>query len=247
MYALRGDVLFVNLYAAGTAEIKMADGRAIEMTQETRYPWDGNVRLIVHPQRAGNLTINVRVPGWARDEVVPSDLYRYVGEIPEKVTITVNRHAVPLKVDKGYVSLTRNWRSGDVIELNLPMPVRRVIANKNVEADRVRVAVQRGPIVYCAEWPDNPAGKVLELALHDNTPLHTEFRPDLLNGLTVVKGTGLYVPQGGAENGTEKPVEFTLIPYYAWAHRGKGQMTVWMQRGNPGPKTQPPKGSIGAV
>ena len=244
MYAHKQDVLFVNLYAAGTAEVKMTGGRTVKMTQETRYPWDGDVHMTVHPDRAGKFTINVRVPGWARGEVVPSDLYSYVDEAPENATLKVNRRAVPLHIEKGYVSLTRNWRSGDVIELHLPMPVRRVITNKSVEADRDRVAVQRGPIVYCAEWPDNPSGKVLELALHDHTPLNAEFKSDLLNGVTVVKGTGLYIPEGGAENGTEKSVEFTLIPYYAWAHRGKGQMTVWMQRGNPGPKTQPPKASV---
>ncbi|MBV9181888.1 MAG: glycoside hydrolase family 127 protein, partial [Acidobacteria bacterium] len=236
MYARKDDAVFVNLYAASTAEIKMADGKALKISQQTRYPWDGAIRLTVHPEKPAQFTMSVRVPGWARGEVVPSDLYRFIDGSSDPVTLKVNRRSVPLKVEKGYVSLRRNWRPGDVIDLHLPMPVRRVMATENVEADRERVAIQRGPIVYCAEWPDNPQGKVLELALHDNTPLTSEFKSDLLNGITIVNGTGLYIPQGGAENGTEKPVEFTLIPYYAWAHRGKGQMTVWMQRGNPVPK-----------
>jgi uncharacterized protein len=238
MYAHKDDSLYVNLFAASTAEIKMAAGRTVKITQETRYPWDGTVRMIVRPERAGNFTINVRVPGWARGEAVPSALYRFVDEIPESPTLRVNHRSVPIQTEKGYVSLTRNWRSGDVIELHLPMPVRRVVATQEVEADRDRIAIQRGPIVYCAEWPDNPDGKVVALALPDNAVLATEFRPDLLHGVMVIKGKALYVPEGGAANAAEKSVDFTAIPYYAWAHRGQGQMIVWMQKGNPRPKRQ---------
>jgi DUF1680 family protein len=117
--------------------------------------------------------------------------------------------------------LRRKWRPGDKIELDLPMEPRRVLASADLAADRDLVAIERGPIVYCVEWPDNPQVKVLELALPDNAPLTTEFKPDLLNGVTVVKGRGL--------RGTQA-VEFTAIPYYAWAHRGKGEMAVWLQK-----------------
>jgi DUF1680 family protein len=234
MYAHKDDNIFVNLYAAGTAEIKMADGRTLKITQETRYPWDGSVKIVVHPDRPGKFALNVRVPGWARGEVAPSNLYRFVDDVSETSTLKVNHRSVPVKPEKGYVTLARNWRQGDVIDLHLPMPVRRVIANESVEDDRDRVAVQRGPIVYCAEWPDNSQGKVLDLALHDDTPLSSEFKPDLLNGITIVKGTGSYVSEGSAGNKTEKQAQFTLIPYFAWANRGKGQMTVWIQRAKRG-------------
>jgi uncharacterized protein len=169
---------------------------------------------------------------------VPSALYRFVDEVSESPTLRVNDRSVPISTEKGYMSLTRNWHSGDVIELHLPMPIRRVIATPEVEADRDRIAIQRGPIVYCAEWPDNPDGKVVELALPDNAALAAEFRPDLLHGVTVIKGKALYMEEGGAANATEKSVDFTAIPYYAWAHRGEGQMIVWMQKGNPRPKRQ---------
>jgi uncharacterized protein len=238
MYAHKGDALYVNLFAASTAEIKMAGDRTVKIMQQTRYPWDGSVRMVVRPEKAGRFTINVRVPGWARGEAVPSALYRFVDEAAESPTLRVNRRSVPIKSEKGYVSLTRNWHSGDVIELHLPMPVRRVVATHEVEADRDRIAIQRGPIVYCAEWPDNPGGKVVELALPDNAALTAEFRPGLLHGVMVIKGKGLYIPEGGAANATEKSVDFTAIPYYAWAHRGQGQMIVWMQKGNPRPKRQ---------
>jgi uncharacterized protein len=239
MYAHKGDTLYVNLFAASTADIKMAGGRSVKLKQETRYPWDGDVRVSVDPEKAGRFTINVRVPGWARGEAVPSALYRFADNSSEQAILKVNSRSVPMKLDKGYVSLSRNWRAGDVIDLHLPMPVRRVTATREVEADRDRIAIQRGPIVYCAEWPDNKDVKIVGLALTKDAHLKAEFRQDLLNGVTVVTGKGIYIPEGGAENATEKPVEFTAIPYYAWAHRGQGQMIVWMQDGNPRPKRQP--------
>lgn len=213
MYAQRNDVLFVNLYAASVAKLKMADGQSLRISQETRYPWEGEVRLIVHPERTANFTVKVRIPGWARGEVVPSDLYRFADDVSEEASLKVNGRTTPCKVEKGYVSLTRKWHPGDRIDLHLPMPVRRVLANQNVQDDHQRIAVQRGPIVYCAEWPDNPGQKVLELALQDNARLDAEFNAGLLNGITLIKGPGI-----------------TLIPYYAWAHRGKGEMAVWLNR-----------------
>ena len=232
IYAHRGDTLYVNLFAAGTAKIKMAGGRSVKMIQETRYPWDGDVRMTVRPDQTGRFTIAVRVPGWARGEAVPSGLYRFADDSLQAVTLKVNRRLEPIKLEKGYAVLTRDWHSGDVIELHLPMPVRRVVATQEVEADRERVAIQRGPIVYCAEWPDNPKGKVLELELPGDGALSAEFKPDILNGITVVKGKGFYPEEGGAANASGRMAEFTAIPYYAWAHRGEGQMIVWMRKGH---------------
>jgi DUF1680 family protein len=221
MYAHRGDVLYVNLFAASSAHIDLAPTLAVKMIQETRYPWDGAVRVTVEPAKASAFTINVRVPGWARGEVLPSGLYRFAETSSQPVTLKVNGRAVPVRLEKGYVSLRRKWRAGDTIELDLPMPPRRVLASTDVAADRELIAIQRGPIVYCAEWPDNSPGEVLELALPDDAALTAEFRPDLLHGVTVVKGRGL--------RGSEA-VEFTGIPYYAWAHRGKGEMAVWLKK-----------------
>ena len=144
VYAQQGATLYVNLFVNSNGEIKMDNGRTVKMVQETRYPWDGAVKMTVNPDKRGQFTINVRIPGWARDEAVPSDLYRFQDKVSEQVTIKVNGKAEPLKIEKGYVSLNRDWKSGDVIELALPMPVRRIVANDQVEADRGRVALQRG-------------------------------------------------------------------------------------------------------
>jgi DUF1680 family protein len=238
IYAQKGDVLYVNLFASGTADVELAGGK-VKVAQETRYPWAGAVKMTIAPARARQFTVNIRIPGWARSEPVPSDLYRFLDTNRESATIAVNGRSIPLTLDKGYVSIARTWRSGDVIELNLPMPARRVVAHPNVDADRARVALQRGPIVYAAEWPDNPDGKVRNIVLPDSHPLTAEFRPDLLNGVMVLKGRafGLSRDEHDAVKKTEQP--FMAIPYATWANRGRGQMAVWLARADSAARPTP--------
>jgi DUF1680 family protein len=213
VYAQKGDALYINLYVGSTAEIKMDNGRTVKLTQDTRYPWDGAVKMTVNPDRNSNLTVNVRIPGWAHNEAVPSDLYRFLDKVDQPVALKVNGKQLPIKVDRGYVSLNRNWKRGDVIELTLPMPIRRVVANDAVTADRGRVALQRGPIVYCAEWPDNPGGFVRNLMLADNAKLTAEFKSDLLKGVTVIKSKLQPLPMT-RRNVVKTEQGFTAIPYY---------------------------------
>ena len=193
LYAHQGDTIYVNLFAANKAEIKLDNGHTVKITEETRYPWDGRVELTLHPDARAKFTVNVRVPGWARDEAVSSDLYRFIDHSGEQASLSVNGKKVPLKLEKGYAPLTRKWKDGDEIELNLPMPVRRIVANDSVRADRGRVALQRGPIVYCLESPDNSDGHVRSLMLPDNAPLAASFEPALLNGVEVVRGSGFQI------------------------------------------------------
>jgi uncharacterized protein len=230
VYAKSGSTIYVNLFAEGTAEVRLDSGRSIALRQETRYPWDGHVAITVTPDRDAEFTIDVRIPGWARNQPVPSDLYRFLDTSAEPAVLKVNGAPVPLALDKGYVALRRTWRPGDVISLTLPMPVRRVVANDRVDADRNRVALQRGPIVYAAEWPDNQNKRVRNLMLPDSQALSAEFRPTLLNGVTVITGAAysLAVNATGAITRTEQP--FTAIPYFAWANRGRGEMLVWIPR-----------------
>ena len=156
LYATRGDSVYVNLFAKGTANIDLPGG-AITIDQDTRYPWDGAVTMTIRPKQARRFAINVRIPGWARNEPVPSKLYVYTDEINvPAATLRVNGSPVPTVIDKGFVTIDRTWTAGDVLTLDLPMPVRRVESDPQVMANRNRVALQRGPIVYAAEWPDNP-------------------------------------------------------------------------------------------
>jgi DUF1680 family protein len=231
VYAQQGQTLYVNLFAGSTAAIKMDDSRTVTMTQATRYPWDGAIRLTVEPDKAGPFTVKVRIPGWARGEAVPSDLYRFLETAKEPVTLKVNDQDVPVEVTKGYVTLERSWKPGDVIDLNLPMPVRRVLANHQVADDDGKVALQRGPLVYCVEWPDVKDGHVVNLLLSDDAPLSTEFRADLLGGVQVVRGQAMslrYVD--GRRSVLKERAALTAIPYYVWANRGRGEMAVWLAR-----------------
>jgi len=229
VYAAKDDALYINLFVRSEAVVE-AGGRKVTVKQETRYPWDGAVKISVEPEQKTNLTVLVRIPGWARGEAVPGDLYRFSDSVKEAPpTLKVNGKAVPIVLDKGFARIQRGWKKGDIIELTLPMPVRRVIANKAVKEDAGKVALTRGPLVYCAEWPDN-GGRVLNLVLADDRPLGVEFRPDFLNGLAVIKGGATAGANGPDARMSLKEQPFLAIPYYAWAHRGPGEMTVWLPR-----------------
>ncbi len=226
-YAATADRVYVNLYAQGTGKMKVA-GTDLFLAQYTRYPWAGDIKIEVKPAKEAAFTLAVRIPGWALNRPVPSDLYAYMEPPAGEPALKVNGEAVELALDKGYALVTRTWRAGDVVELSLPMPVRRVLAHEAVEADIGRVAVERGPLVYCAEWTDND-GRVSNLVLPDGAALAAEARPDLLGGVVVITGEAGAVSEKAGKTVTEtKPV--TLIPYYAWANRGKGEMAVWLAR-----------------
>jgi DUF1680 family protein len=229
LYAKAGNTLYVNLYAAGTADIDL-NGRTLKVVQETRYPWDGVVKMTLTPDRAGAFAVKIRVPGWARSEPVPSILYTFLDKSSETASVKVNGQPVGMQLDKGYVTVDRTWNPGDVVDISLPMPVRRIVAHEAVEADRGRVALQRGPIVFTAEWVDNPNGKVRNIVLADAAALTSRFRQDLLNGVQVIEGrsTGLSLDAAGQVVKQEQP--FVAIPYAMWANRGRGQMAVWLAR-----------------
>jgi DUF1680 family protein len=220
IYAHKGDSLYVNLFVSSEANVEMGDIK-LRVYQETKYPWDGKVKIIVNPERDGIFTVNIRIPGWALEKVVPSDLYRYLKKDDEESTLKVNDEVFDLYINKGFASITRRWSKGDVIELYLPMPVRRVLAHEEVKSNRGKVALIRGPIVYCAEWVDNDL-RVLNLVIPDKTEFTTEYRENLLNGVVVIKGKVL--------NKSGKKGELVSIPYYAWSHRGPGEMAVWLAR-----------------
>jgi len=227
VYALSGNTLYVNLFAGGTADVRIGD-RTVKLVQETRYPWDGRVKISVDPGASAALTIKVRIPGWARGQAVPSDLYRFTDVQKEEANLTVNGKRVHVDLDKGYVTLDRAWKPGDVIELNLPMPVRRVAANSQVASDSGRIAIQRGPIVFAAEAVDSPDHRVRNLVLTDGEKLTAEFRADLLNGVEVVKSRAVSLSFDSAGRVVRKNQDFTAIPYYAWANRGRDEMVVWI-------------------
>ena len=228
-YAYSGDIVYVNLFVGGSATIKM-DNNTVRLRQETRYPWDGEVKITVEPKRSREFAIYVRIPGWAQNQPVPSDLYRYINRSEEKVTLKINDKPLALDIDKGFARIRRKWKKGDVVELSLPMPIRRVLSHENVKDNAGKAALERGPIVYCVEWPDN-GGQVTHIILPDDAELKAKYRKDKLGGVTVISGTalGVQLSKDGKSLIKDKGY-FAAIPYYAWAHRGKGEMAVWLAR-----------------
>ncbi len=216
IYAHDGDDLYVNLFIGGEAKVEM-DNRTVHVAQETNYPWDGNVAITINPGKSGQFDVLVRIPGWTRNQPVPSDLYRYLHESNEKIRLTVNGKPHSLKTDKGYVRISRKWKKGDTITLDMPMPIRRVLSHEKVEDNAGRVAIERGPVVYCAEWVDN-GGKALDLVLPDTAELTHEHHADHFDGVTLIEASW------------KEGNRVKLIPYYAWAHRGRGEMNVWLKR-----------------
>lgn len=220
IYAVRDDSLYVNLFISSRTEIKMKKTK-VTISQQTNYPWDGKVTIKVEPQRSQRFAVNVRIPGWAQGKPVPSDLYHYLKKSPEEVTLKVNSEPIPINMNKGFAVIEKQWSRGDEIEMDLPMPIRRVTANEKVKADINKVALVRGPIVYCAEGIDNDK-KVLDMIIPDEAELQTEYRTNMLGGVTVI--TADMADKDG------KGRKLTAIPYYAWSHRGPGEMAVWMSR-----------------
>ena len=229
IYSKTANEIYLNLYIGSQADIDLGKNR-VRIKQETRYPWDGAVKVTVDPESAGRFAVYVRIPGWTQDQVLPSDLYQFMDPTGENVDLKVNGKAVAMTVEKGFVRLERKWKPGDTIELNLPMPVRKVLPHVNIQDDKGLVALSRGPMVYCAEWPDN-GGSALNLLITDDTTFKSEFRPDLLNGIEAVSGKIMKVIR--AEDGASVRTvnhDLVTIPYYAWANRGMGEMAVWIPR-----------------
>ncbi|MFO8014421.1 MAG: glycoside hydrolase family 127 protein [Phycisphaerae bacterium] len=225
VYAADAEAISVNLYAAGTAEINHPKGK-VTLTQETRYPWDGTVKIRVDPEKPTALTLALRIPAWARGRTRTEGLYRLtpVPTPPPRRPrgIGVNGPFERTSNKDGYCRLSGTWKKGDRVELYLPMPVCRVRAHEKVEADRGRVALQRGPVVYCFEGVDN--AHLAHTYLPPDAEIGTQYRPDLLGGVTVLAAEG----KVRRDEGEDTDVTLTAVPYYAWDHREPGPMRVWI-------------------
>lgn len=226
VYAVKDKDVYVNLFLSNTSDLKI-NGKAVSLEQTTEYPWNGDVAIHIKKNNAGDFNLKVRIPGWVRDQVVPSNLYTYSDGKQLKYSITVNGQEVKSELEHGYFNINRKWKKGDLVKIHFDMEARTVKANNKVEADRGRVAVERGPIVYCAEWPDHDFD-ILSIFMNRTPKFETINKPNLLCGINELKTDAQIL--GYDDNGrlTSKDVKVTLIPYYAWAHRGAGAMTVWL-------------------
>ena len=229
VYAHRGNSLYVNLFVESSGTVRMGEN-TVKISQKTAYPWEGRIKIKVEPERSDKFFVCVRIPGWARNQPMPSELYRYLDKGDEKVGLKVNGAAVRADIEKGFARISRRWKKDDEIELNLPMQIQRVVSNEKVAANAGRVALERGPIVYCAEGVDN-GEQVFNIVLLDDVDLNAEYREDMLGGVVVIvgKARGLYSSADGKSVETREQ-DFVAIPYYAWSHRGVGEMMVWLLR-----------------
>ena len=225
-YATRGDAAYVNLFMASDARLKLAGGE-VRLSQSTQYPWEGLSRVKVTPGKDGQrFALNVRIPGWCVGRPVPSDLYaQVVPGTSADFSVTVNGADVDTTMEKGYCVIDRAWKAGDEVAVRMNMPVRRIRAHANVAADRGRLAVERGPVLYCAEGVDN-GGRVLNKAI----------APDAVLAPTTVDVLGTAFPaldvpatavRRGIKSYGEKPCTLRLVPYFAWCHRGRGEMQTF--------------------
>lgn len=211
VYAQKDEAIFVNLYVSGKGKLDLK-GDPLSITQETNYPWDGKIKLIINPEQNAAFTLALRIPLWAQGQPLASDLYTYLNSASEPIIVKVNGEGISYKLEKGYALITRNWQACDTVELELPMSIRRVISHQAVNANVGKVALEYGPLVYCAEAIDNN-GEARSLKLSQKEHLSIQFDEDFLGGINLIKGEKL-----------------KLIPYYAWAHRGESEMAVWLER-----------------
>jgi DUF1680 family protein len=221
LYGTSTDTLYVHHYV-GSQWSCTVGGQTVLADMVTSYPWDGDIALTVRPPAAATFAVALRLPGWCR--------------APE-LSVNGRRQALEPLVQRGYAVLHRTWQPGDRIELRLPMPIERLYAHPKVRQDAGRVALQRGPLLYCLEQVDN-GPDLNALVLPRQARLEAAFRPGLLGGVTVITGearrdqTGDW---GEALYRTQPPasaaVPFTAIPYYAWANRGPGELLVWLRDG----------------
>jgi len=228
IYAQTSRDIYVNLYASNEAEISLGK-KKVHIIQKTDYPWDGRVEISTEPEKPGVFTLRLRIPGWVRNEAIPGGLYKFISTSTENFSISVNGKDAKYSIQKGYVVIKRKWKKGDRILIDFPMPVRMVRADERVKDDAGRVALQRGPFIYCAEWPDNNNGNVRNLILDTTAGFSTLFRTDLLEGVQVITASGrqaVRLPDGEIKMMDTEQV--TLIPYAYWNNRGPGEMIVWL-------------------
>ena len=226
VYAVKDNDLFVNLYTANTSTVNIG-GKSVTLEEQTKYPWDGDISIKIAKTKAKQFRMMVRIPGWVRGDVVPSDLYAYADGKQLGYKVSVNGEEVNGELENGYLAIDRKWKKGDEVRIHFDMSPRLVKANRKVVADRGRLAVERGPLVYCAEWPDNKFN-FFHFVMNKNPQFVLANQPALIGGIKQLKldGRVLSFDSSGKLQATDAIL--TMIPYYAWAHRGQGNMQVWI-------------------
>lgn len=226
VYATDEHSIYTNLFIGSTSEVDF-NGKKVQLQQTTDYPWEGDVEITINDLETSDFDLKVRIPGWANGEAVPSDLYKYIDDRKGNVVIKINDVPYAFNKENGYAVLRHNWKKGDKIKVSLPMEVRQVVSHEAVNTNRNLTAVERGPVVYCAEFADNN-GSVFNLSLDKNADFKVDRVNRFLNGAYVINGTGKRYTVMPDKQVKEEKTFIKLIPYYARAYRGSGEMKVWL-------------------
>ena len=219
IYAKNENGIWVNLFIANQTEFDLS-GEKVGVEMKTNFPWEGKVELEVNPTTAKRFTVSLRIPGWIQENPVPGKLYSFLQENETNFTLLINGEKTTFRQENGYAILDRAWKKGDRITYELPLEIRQLQSRPEVLANTDRIAIQRGPLVYCVEGADNQ-GKVLQLALSSNPNFTTKEYQILDEKVQAIQFQAL-------DGQTPKIV--TAIPYYTWANRGQNEMMVWIPK-----------------
>ena len=243
MYAHDNNNLYVCLYGQSKAIIPIAETK-VEIEQTTEYPWNGKIRITVNPEKKTKFSLRIRIPGWSQNQPVPGDLYvartspsainalniesknnlnqnREAGASRD-VSFTLNDKKINPEIINGFAVIDREWEKGDIVKFEIPMPVKKVKSHPNIKYNKNKIAFERGPIIYCAEEIDNKV-KTQLIYIPEKAELKPVNKKDVFGNITALQGKA-----HAFVNGTDKEIQFTAIPYYAWNHRGVGSMCVWL-------------------
>ena len=242
VYAVKDRSVYVNLFLSNTSNLNVA-GKKVALTQTTGYPYCGDINIKVDRNSCGQFDLKIRIPGWLKSRPLPGELYSYSDNKRLGYSIKVNGvEAEGTVTEDGYFTIPRKWKKGDEVSIHFDMEPRTVRASEKVEADRGMVSIERGPIVYCAEWPDNKFD-IKSVLINQNPEFALEqrgldafipeaskaklstYKTQQITTLTTDAQTLAFDKQGKL---TTQEVKLTLIPYYAWCHRGNGDMKVWI-------------------
>jgi uncharacterized protein len=229
IYGFSEQGIWVNLFIGSNTTAQVGK-TPVPISMETNYPWDGNIKLTLQPKTKTKFKLHLRIPGWVQGEAVPGDLFVFEDKTKAAFSLTVNGKTVAYIVENGYAVIEKDWKKGDQVELVLPMEVKRIVSRPEVKQAEGRVALQRGPLVYCVEGADN-GGQAWNLILPDKTNFQTTHQKDLLEGVTTIEfeAPTVQIDADGQSVKTEVK-KIIAIPYYAWCNRGQNPMQVWLPR-----------------
>jgi DUF1680 family protein len=225
VYAYGKDEIFINLFIESETTIQTRGGK-VRISQEGNYPWEGRITLKIEPSVPTHHKIHIRIPGWARNEPVPGNLYRFKRPLDKQFVIYLNGVEIDFKVRNGYAIIDREWDENDNIELFLPMPVNEIIAHRSVRENVRRFAIQRGPLIYCLEGEDNKDIDIKLILASHSTGFVSYFDSNIMNGIQIIQFEGRYLNKNHGDNKRKLPLK--AIPYAYWANRGPSEMLVWI-------------------